>query len=346
MILWVGLFISTVSNEIDSSTYFLLPDKILFIRLSSLGDIVLTAPVVAAARSRYPDVRIDFCTKSEYVPIVKQIPGVDGIIEVQKEVMNEARGEIANAEYDSIIDLHNNIRSRKLTRGLHHISRVHKRTMRRWMIVKTKRNWMAGQPDVIGRYFEAASKLLEIIDDGGPPKLPHSSTKSQSVAICPGSKHWNKMWPAEYYIDIAKQLNDRGYQIELFGSKQDQDVCSQIVLAIPSAIDHSGKLSLADLPAALAKCEFAITNDSGLMHLASAVGLPTVSFFGPTVKEFGFAPRSPKATVLQNVGLYCRPCTKIGLDHCPEKHFRCMKEITPENALVTIEPLLHALPRR
>jgi lipopolysaccharide heptosyltransferase II len=322
-----------------------LPNKILFIRLSSLGDIVLTAPVVAATRERYPEARIDFCTKSEYVPLVKQIPGVDGIIEVQKEVMNEVRGEIANAEYDCVVDLHNNIRSRKLTRGLRHVARVHKRSIRRWMIVKTKRNWMSGQPDVIGRYFEAAGKVLEISDDGAAPYLSHSATASQSIAICPGSKHWNKQWPVEYFVEVAKQISDRGYRIELFGSKADQDVCAKIVEALPHAIDHSGKLSLAELPEALSKCTLAITNDSGLMHLASAVGVPTLSFFGPTVKEFGFAPRSAKAVVLENVGLYCRPCTKIGLDHCPEKHFRCMKEITPEQAIVSIEPLLHNLAR-
>jgi lipopolysaccharide heptosyltransferase II len=345
MILWVGLFISTACSEIDSSTYVLLPNKILFIRLSSLGDIVLTAPVVAAARARYPEARIDFCTKSEYAPLVNQIPGVDGIIEVQKEVMNEARGEIANAEYDAIIDLHNNIRTRKLTRGLRHISRVHKRTIRRWLIVKTKRNWMAGRPDVIGRYFEVAGKLLEISDDGTAPVFNLSQLASRTIAICPGSKHWNKQWPIEYYIDLASQLADRGYAIELFGSAEDKEVCSRIARAVPRAIDHSGDLSLSELPNALAKCAFAITNDSGLMHLASAVGLPTLSFFGPTVKQFGFAPRSPKATVLENAGLYCRPCTKIGLDHCPETHFRCMKAITSEQALVTIEPLLQSLPR-
>jgi heptosyltransferase-2 len=322
-----------------------LPSKILFIRLSSLGDIVLTAPVVAAARARYPEARIDFCTKSEYVQLVRQIPGLDRIIEVQKEVMNEARGAIASNEYDTIIDLQNNLRSHKLTRGSKHISRVHKRGVRRWLIVKTKRNWMRGQPDAIGRYFEAAGKLLEIGDDGSAPAILDLQAGNDRVAICPGSKHWNKQWPVDYYIELATWLTERGHQVELFGSKEDAITCGRIAAAVPDVIDHSGKLSLSELPAALAECSFAITNDSGLMHLASAVNVPTLSFFGPTVKAFGFAPRSSKATLIENEGLYCRPCTKIGLDHCPEKHFRCMKEITPETAFVTIEPLLHDLPR-
>ncbi|HET6513492.1 MAG TPA: glycosyltransferase family 9 protein, partial [Candidatus Kapabacteria bacterium] len=227
-----------------------------------------------------------------------------------------------------------------LTRGLRQVSRVHKRTMRRWLIVRTKRNWMAGQPDVIGRYFEAASKLLNIADDGSPPIFSTTSAASGSIAICPGSKHWNKQWPVENYVALAKDLSEKGFAIELFGSKEDRDVCTIITSSVTGVTDHSGKISLADLPAALARCSFAITNDSGLMHVASAVGLSTLSFFGPTVREFGFAPRSSKAMVLENVGLYCRPCTKIGLDHCPEKHFRCMKEITPEQALITIEPLV------
>jgi heptosyltransferase-2 len=260
--------------------------------------------------------------------------------------MDEARRKISEAEYDAIIDLHSNFRSRKLTRGLRNVSRVDKRTLRRWLMVKTKRNWMSDQPDVIGRYFEAAGRLLEIRDDGAAPiLLEQSGDRNQSIAICPGSKHWNKQWPVEYYIELAKALSAKDYTIELFGSKQDQDVCGQIAEAIPGALDHAGELSLAELPQALSKCSLAITNDSGLMHIASAVGIPTLSFFGPTVKEFGFAPRSAKAKLLEIEGLYCRPCTKIGLDHCPEKHFRCMREITPEQALVTIEPLLRELPR-
>ncbi|HET6513169.1 MAG TPA: glycosyltransferase family 9 protein [Candidatus Kapabacteria bacterium] len=317
-----------------------MPDRILFIRLSSLGDIVLTAPVIAAARARYPEARIDFCTKAEYVGIVKLLPGLDNIIEVQKEVMNEARNEIASNEYDAIIDLHNNIRSRELTRGLKKLSRVNKRTMRRWLMVKTKRNWMRGQPDVIGRYFEAASRLLEIKDDGQAPHLPALTINEKRVAICPGSKHWNKKWPIEYYIAVAQYLQSRGYQIELFGSSEDRDVCAEIRQAVPNAIDHAGEFSLEELPAAIAQFEFAITNDSGLMHLASAVRVPTLSFFGPTVRAFGFAPRSSQATILENKGLYCRPCTRIGLDRCPEKHFRCMREITPDKAIVQIETLL------
>lgn len=320
-----------------------MPQKILFIRLSSLGDIVLTAPVVAAAQARYPDAKIDFCTKSEYVPLVRQVPGVDEVIEVQKEVMNEARGQIADAGYDAVIDLHNNFRTKKLTRGLRNVARVNKRTLRRWLMVTTKRNTMAGQPDVIGRYFETASKLLEISDNGTAPALAQQTSGTRSIAICPGSKHWNKQWPIEYYLEIAQRLDERGYAIELFGSSDDARFCSLLKAAVPGAIDHSGSLSLSELPGALAKCSLAITNDSGLMHLASAVGVPTLSFFGPTVKEFGFAPRSEKALVLENVGLYCRPCTKIGLSYCPEKHFRCMREITPEQALVTIEPLLREL---
>jgi lipopolysaccharide heptosyltransferase II len=310
-----------------------------------LGDIVLTAPVIAAARARYPEARIDFCTKSEYVQLVRQIPGVDEVIEVQKEVMNEARGAIASNEYDSIIDLQNNLRSHKLTRGSKHVSRVHKRGLRRWLVVKTKRNWMRGQPDAIGRYFEAAGKLLEISDNGSAPTLLAAGSGQKRVAICPGSKHWNKQWPVECYTELACWLSERGYQVELFGSKEDTVVCKRIAVAVPEAIDHSGELALAELPAVLAQCCLAITNDSGLMHLASAVGVPTVSFFGPTVKAFGFAPRSSKAIVLENEGLYCRPCTKIGLDHCPEGHFRCMKEITADKAFVTIEPLLHDLAR-
>jgi ADP-heptose:LPS heptosyltransferase len=260
---------------------------------------------------------------------------------MRKDDMAQARSVIGGVKYDAILDLHNNFRSRKLTSGINaQIARVNKRTLRRWLVVKTKRNWMASEPDVIGRYFEAASKLLDVHDTGEAPSLLPHALSSKRVALCPGSKHWNKQWPVEYYIEIARSLSSSGLTVELFGSTDDVDVCRTIANNVNGVLDHSGKIGLRELPQRMQGFALAITNDSGLMHLASSVGVPTVSFFGPTVKAFGFAPRSTQATALENEGLYCRPCTKIGLDHCPEKHFRCMREITPERALVTVEEVL------
>jgi heptosyltransferase-2 len=97
--------------------------------------------------------------------------------------------------------------------------------------------------------------------------------------------------------------------------------------------NHTGKLNLAEVANELQKASAIITNDSGLMHVAEAVGTRVIAIFGPTVKQFGFAPRDPNAIVLEVDGLPCRPCTAIGLDHCPKKHFRCMKEIKPDHVL-------------
>src|SRR5207253_5692790 len=98
----------------------------------------------------------------------------------------------------------------------------------------------------------------------------------------------------------------------------------------------AGDIDLTETAHSISKCSVAITNDSGLMHVAEAVGTPVVSIFGPTVKQFGFTPRSEKSIVLEVEGLYCRPCTAIGLDHCPEKHFRCMQEISTHVVLEKI----------
>lgn len=320
-----------------------MPQKILIIRLSSLGDIVLTSPVVRAIGERYPDAKIHFCTLTEYAELARQIPFTETVIPVNRATVDETAKQLGNGGYDLVIDLHNNFRSKKLTSYLKvPVARVHKRTIRRWMMVRTKRNWMAGEPDVIGRYFEAAAKLLDVNDVGTAPQMDLSAiSPTTSIAICPGSKHWNKQWPLEYYIEIAKSLAAQGYVIELYGSKEDAQLCNAIEKSVPGSKNFCGMLDLAYLPSHLAHTRLAVTNDSGLLHLSSAVGVPVVSFFGPTVKEFGFAPRAKDAIVLENEGLYCRPCTKIGLDHCPQKHFRCMKEITPDKAMISIETLLN-----
>jgi heptosyltransferase-2 len=139
-------------------------------------------------------------------------------------------------------------------------------------------------------------------------------------------------------LELAQSLVEQGYTIHLHGSNEDATICSLIEQTLEPAlvINFAGKLSLVEVAKEISSASVAITNDSGLMHVASAVGTPVISIFGPTVREFGFMPRADNAIVLENVGLYCRPCTAIGREDCPEGHFRCMREITAEKVLAVI----------
>jgi heptosyltransferase-2 len=233
------------------------------------------------------------------------------------------------------------------------VSVVNKRTFKRWLLVKFKYDLLKDEPDVIGRYFETASGL-GIRDDGRGPTLiataskralKGAATKSgfrdpKHIAIAPGARHWNKRWPAEHYRELAIKLIERGYNITFYGSKSEIELIDHIRAGLPAKGHHSlaGELDLAETAHLIGTCGVAITNDSGLLHVAEAVGTPVISMFGPTVRQFGFAPRAANAIVLEVGGLYCRPCTAIGLGYCPEKHFRCMREIGAE---VVMEKILY-----
>ncbi len=320
-------------------------NSILIIRLSSLGDIILTTPLLRELRRKYPDARIDFVVRKEYADIVQKFPWLSSIyiLDTSKgtEEIQRLRAELNQNNYHHILDLHNNFRSIKLRKGLgEKIHVINKRTFKRWLLVKAKANLLKNEPDIVGRYFETAEEL-GITDSklGATFGKEYEKLSIKKVALCPGAKHWNKRWLPEYYAAIAKALIATGYHIDLFGSIDETEYVHAIASQLPQdkITNLCGKLTLADLPERIAQCSLAITNDSGLMHVVSAVDIPTIAIFGPTVRELGFMPRNKNVTIVENLNLNCRPCTTIGLDHCPKGHFKCMKEITPEVILETIK---------
>ena len=313
---------------------------ILIIRLSSLGDLILTIPLLRALRERYVAARIDLLVKKEYADLAWLFGYVDEVIsfDTEAEDIAEMRQELAENNYTYVLDLHSNLRS-KVLRILPHteIDIIHKRSFRRWLLVNFKINLLKSSPDVIGRYFETA-KELGVKDEGNAPIIETTVMQEKKVALVPGAKHWNKRWLPEYFIAVASALIKEGYQIEIHGSAEEKALGDSIAkeFSAEQATNYCGTFSLEELPTRLASCELAITNDSGLMHLAAAVGVRTVSMFGPTVREFGFMPRGKNVTIIENTNLSCRPCTTIGSDHCPKGHFKCMKEITPEMVIEKI----------
>ncbi len=318
--------------------------SILLIRLSSLGDIVLSTPLIVALRERYPASTIELVIAKEYESLLPALPGLSRIHTFDKRTglrgLRMLRKMLLHSKYDFVLDLHNVPRTKLLRQGLgKNVGVIQKRTFKRWLLVRWKTDRMKKEPDVIGRYFETAS-ALGITDSGTGPMLSnHALREAHRIAIAPGSRHWNKRWPAEHFASVAKQIVAQGYYVDIHGSNADRAVAASIAEALPEGAfqNFTGQLDLAEVTNELAKAIAIITNDSGLMHIAEAVGTKVIGIFGPTVKQFGFAPRAADAIVLEIEQLYCRPCTAIGLDRCPEKHFRCMREITPENVMVGLE---------
>ncbi len=149
------------------------------------------------------------------------------------------------------------------------------------------------------------------------------------IALAPGSIWNTKRWP--FFKELAELIIEESeFDLAVIGGKDDIWIGEQIASAFPNrAITFAGRLTLIESAAAIGMAELAVTNDSAPAHMAAAVGTPLIAIFGPTVPAFGFTPFSDKAIVIENKGLYCRPCSSHGPQRCPEKHFYCMRGIKP-----------------
>lgn len=330
--------------------------KTLIIRLSSLGDVLLATAVVRMVKAYDPTGVIDVCTRPAYDELFAANPHVREVVSYNDSDPSITIAELRRKEkYDTVIDLHNNIRSRAIRHNLEALMLVvKKRTFAKWLLVQTKINLLENAPDIIGRYVEALAPL-KIVDDKGAPDfhpaivgLPETlsnflNKENNIIGICPGAKHFTKRWPAERYTSLCDELiTTKNKRIILFGGEMDADICAQIHRDIQKKhgdqkiFNSCSMLSLSQVALTMDRCEKIITNDSGLMHLASARHRPIVAIFGSTVKEFGFVPRG-NVTVVEVEGLSCRPCSHIGLAQCPKGHFRCMKEIGVERIADVVE---------
>jgi heptosyltransferase-2 len=154
------------------------------------------------------------------------------------------------------------------------------------------------------------------------------STDEPFVALAPGSAWGTKRWP--YYRDLAKRLAEE-CRIAVVGSNADSALAGQILDAVPPACAINGiGLPLLASAELIGRARAIVTNDSAPQHLASAMGTPTLTIFGPTVPEFGFGPLAERHVIAGQEGLSCRPCHRHGPQRCPLGHWRCMRELTPE----------------
>jgi len=318
-------------------------NKILIIRLSSLGDILLTTPMIRSIQRQFPEKKIHFLLRSEFESVLVNNHFLEKIFlftrndEENKKLIKELKRE----KYDLVVDLQHNLRSAVICNKLRvKTVKFNKRDKAKLLLVKFKINLLKNAPRMPVRYAELFDDLQ--LDDEGLGLItlnapsPLFDPNKKYIGFAPGSRHFTKMWPKEYYIELGRMLNNDGYTIALFGGKDDRLVCAEIAAKIDS-IDLSNKNDLLQTAVDMKKCSGIVCNDSGLMHTDCAANVKVVAVFGSTVKEFGFTPYFGKESelltkyiVMENKSLSCRPCTHIGRDKCPKTHFKCMLEITPQ----------------
>jgi ADP-heptose:LPS heptosyltransferase len=309
--------------------------KILIIRFSSIGDIVLTTPVIRCLRKKYPESKIYFLTKPKHSGIVETNPYIDKVIELDEDLQNTINALI-DERFDYVIDLHNNLRTYRIKQALKTIPffSFNKLNRQKWIYTNFKINRM---PDIhiVDRYMETVKSLDVFNDDKGLDFfIPDSDKVKQSdipfshsqgfIAIVSGAAHVTKKLPVSSLKDLCAAIQ---YPIILLGSKEDYTNGAKIADIDPVKVYNAcGKFSLNESADILKQAILVITHDTGLMHIASAFKKMIFSVWGNTVPSFGMYPYKTKYEIFQVNKLRCRPCSKIGFDKCPKGHFKCMKK--------------------
>jgi len=319
--------------------------KILIIRLSSIGDILLTTPLIRSIKKKNPAIQIDFVLKEEFFELMQNNQYLTNIHKYTKHSFGKQtliNALIAN-KYELVIDLQNNLRSREIIRSLRcQVLRFKKNSVKKFLLVHFKINKLKDAHQIPVRYAEAAgvdldTEGLDFITLHEPD--PNLKTDEKYIGLCPGAKHFTKRWPIEYFIELGQRLESDGYRVIIFGGASEAVITGEIENKLRNAINLCCD-SVLQSGANMKLCKAIYTNDSGAMHLACAMKVPVIAFFGSTVREFGFYPYKAKSIELENKNLSCRPCTHIGRKSCPKIHFKCMKELKPELAFNSLHNLL------
>jgi ADP-heptose:LPS heptosyltransferase len=317
--------------------------KILVIRFSSIGDIVLTTPVLRCIKQQLSGVELHFITKQKFISVIENNPYVDKFFTIDQS-LSEVITPLKRENYDYIIDLHHNVRTLKLKIALGKKSfSFDKLNWEKFLIVNFKKNKLP-QQHIVDRYFEAVSDLGVKNDNKGLdyfigendgidivsslPSLFHNDYN----ALVVGGSYYTKQIPINKLVEICANSSS---PLVLLGGKEDASIAEQVYqLHKNKVINLCGKLNLNQSASILKQANKVITSDTGLMHIAAAYKKDIISIWGNTIPEFGMGPylAGKNSQILEVKNLSCRPCSKLGYKKCPKGHFKCMNEINIKDA--------------
>ena len=323
--------------------------KILIIRFSSIGDIVLTTSVVRNLKKAYPNAEIHFLTKKHFTqllaanPYIDQIHGFDGDL---KATIQEFR----KVGFDLIVDLHKNLRSARVKWALggKKISFNKKNWKKFWLVRRKKINGKIGH--IVDRYEDSLAELGIQVDGQGLdfflPKEAESqaaeilqnqgfSNHQKALAVVLGATYYTKRWLPQHFIDTLNYLK---VPVILLGGNDSREEADMIINKVQVPIlDAVDKYNIPVAAALMKSCTAVLTHDTGFMHIAAAFKMKVFSLWGSTVPEFGMTPYLTEHFILENKDVNCRPCSKLGHHTCPLGHFDCMNKLKPEVVVKTIQ---------
>ena len=330
--------------------------SILILRLSSIGDILLTTPFIRQLRHRFNQARIDYVTKKKFKELLQYNPHIDTIHEIDNN-LSDLTFKLQKTSYDYIFDLHNNFRSIYIRSKLKSEFKgiIRKEKLNQLLLLFLHINRYKDPRPIPSRYLATAEQLGVTDDNEGlelywPEQIGIDTADFLSnygldgdhkyVCLAPGAGFFTKRWPPEYYQQLIRLINAHlNLKIVILGGSGDAAIGEQLSHS-DDVFNFCGKLSLLESAVILSKGLAVVSNDTGLMHMATAVQKPVVAIFGSSIVEWGFAPFRCEHVLVEQSKLICRPCSHIGRHECPQKHFRCMKEITPARVFNALRSLL------
>lgn len=331
--------------------------RILIIRFSSIGDIVLTTPVIRCLKEQIPNAEIHYLTKKAFRNIVEPNPHVDHVHFLRSSLASTVF-KLQTFRFDHIIDLHHNLRTFFIKNSINGQKKsFSKLNYEKWMMVNFKVNKL---PDmhIVDRYMKAVEHLGVQYDQKGldffidrrsesaHKTLPEKFREKKYAVIVVGAKHNTKRIPSFIIEDSIQYLD---IPILLIGSKVDYPRATKIAKKYEDKVYNAcGRYSVGASAALIKNAEFVITPDTGMMHIAAAFQKDMISIWGNTIPEFGMYPfyaddelQNNRHRFIENKSLSCRPCSKIGYKKCPKKHFKCMMDLDAAFVLNKIKTFPH-----
>ncbi len=327
--------------------------RILIVRFSSIGDLLLATPLLRALRARHPDAEMTFVTREDMADTLRHNPRISELIAWPRQgAMTDLARMLRQRRWTHRLDLHGSLRSialRALVGG--RWTGYAKHRWQRALLIASRRR--VGRPlqHVADRYF-AAARDLDVEPDGGGPEFfisdsaraaandvltrHHLGVDRPLIALAPGAAHFTKRWPGHHWIALVERLR-AGHDIVVVGGPAERVTAAALVAAAPQrSISVAGDVSLDGTAALIARARQVVVGDTGVLHLATAVGTPVVGLYGPTVEEFGFFPYHADYVALQH-DLSCRPCSSRGGPVCPLGHHHCLERLEVAEVVRAIE---------
>ena len=331
------------------------PECVLVLRFSSVGDVILTAPAIEALHTAWPDTRIIYAVKEPLRHLVANNPHVHQVVSLGSgESLLSFSRRLRALRYGALLDLHGKIRSRLLRLLLPRTPRViwHKRELSETLAVKLGFRTYKSRMPLADRYHLAVERLVgrglkkgELRYYLGPEDQKIADQRLEAAGVdlrrpilglCPGANWETKRWPAARFGELANCAIAQGHQVVITGGRSEVGLGAQISSVAPRVVDLSGQLDLKGLGGFISRCSAFVANDSGPMHMARALRVPTLAFFGSTDPGmFDF-----RGHAFMFAGVPCSPCSFFGRSRCPKGHFRCMLDLDAQQAWRSLAPLL------